>query len=247
MEAGSGRVLYIDESGDSDTSLVLAGLSFESGLDVDAEAATQEVISNLASVLPGLDASKEIHAHKLARELRQKEIRERRDEVLLRNHERDFVYQHLLHHLAGWTSARLHLVMWNWGGPGHGKDSRKGERQRILMARLLEWVAEENETIDRIWIDASSQHRHYVRGFAEVAETSGLFLREPEQIDSKESRLIQLADLAGYAAYQRSNPARRKALDRMQSWYREALQDIWADGGDGHGCRHFEGKLAQPK
>lgn len=242
-----GRTLYIDESGDSSSTLVLAGLSFETGLDVDAEAATEGLIGHLSALIPGFDVGDELHAYKLARELRRKELVKRRDETLLRNHERDFIYQHLLHHLSTWPTAKLHLVMWSWSGPARQQDEKKGERQRILMRRLLEWIAEAEETFDQTYVDASSQHRYYARGFAEVAEETGLFLRQAEPLDSVGSRLIQMADLCGYAAYQRSNPDRRKALDRMQDWYRDALQPIWAEGGDGHGCRHFKGESATPK
>jgi hypothetical protein len=159
-----------------------------------------------------------------------------------RTHEREFVYQHSLHHLAGLIDARVYSVLWHWKGPA----ARGGRRYRLLLERLLEWVLEDAEPVAKIVIDRAGQERYYRQAVDAVVSDASVEWTV-EMPTSHEDCLLQLADLAAFAAWQAATPGQSHSKPQMSHWYRTALGDLFASCGDGYGLRHFDREDARAK
>lgn len=234
--------LFIDESGDSERTLLLCALSLPESTVALAEASTEELVQHMASLLPGFARESELKANRLARPLLPTEIDALGDAVPFRTHEREFVYQHALHHLAGLPGAQVYAVLWHWKGPA----ARGGRRYRLLLERLLEWVLEDSEPVSRVVIDRAGQERHY-RQALDTVGTDAAMDWTVQMSASHDDRLVQLADLAAFAAWQAATPGQSHSKPHMSHWYRAALGDLFATNGDGYGLRHFDSEDARAR
>jgi len=236
------RHLFIDESGDSERTLLLCALSLPESTVPAARVSTDQLVKHMAALLPGFAREPELKANRLARPLLPSEIANLGDSPPFRTHEREFVYQHALHHLGGLTEARVYAVLWHWKGPA----ARGGRRYRLLLERLLEWVLEDAEPVSKIVIDRAGQERYY-RQAVDAAVVNGSMEWTVEMPASHEDRLLQLADLTAFAAWQAATPGQSHSKLHMRPWYRMALGDLFAPHGDGYGLRHFDREDARAK
>jgi hypothetical protein len=159
------RHLFIDESGDSERTLLLCAVSLPESVVPIAQVSTDQLVEQMAALLPGFAREPELKANRLARPLLPSEIANLGDSAPFRTHEREFVYQHALHHLAGLVEARVYAVLWHWKGPA----ARGGRRYRLLLERLLEWVLESSEPVSSIVIDRAGQERYYRQALKTVS------------------------------------------------------------------------------
>ncbi|MGO9207212.1 MAG: DUF3800 domain-containing protein [Solirubrobacteraceae bacterium] len=236
------RHLFIDESGDSERTLLLCGLSLPESTVSAARATTDDLVEGLAALLPGFAQQPELKANRLARPLLPNEIARLGDSPPFHTHEREFVYQHALHHVAGLSAARVYSVLWHWKGPA----ARGGGRYRLLLERLMEWVLEGSEPVSKIVIDQAGQEPYYRRALDAVAANASVEWTV-EMPASHEDRLLQLVDLAAFAAWQAATPGQSHSKPHMRSWYRAPLSDLFAPHGDGYGLRHFDRDDARAK
>src|SRR5271166_401171 len=128
------RHLFIDESGDSERTLLLCALSVPESTVPVSRALTDQLVENMAALLPGFAKQPEMKANRLARPLLPNEIASLGHTPPFRTHGREFVYQHALHHIAGLDAARVYAVLWHWTGSA----ARGGRRYRMLLERLME-------------------------------------------------------------------------------------------------------------
>jgi Protein of unknown function (DUF3800) len=236
------RYLFIDESGDSERTLLLCALSLPESTVALAEASTDRLVGQMAALLPGFAREPELKANRLARPLLPSEIDALGDAAPFRTHEREFVYQHVLHHLAGLAGAQVYSVLWHWKGPA----ARGGRRYRLLLERLLEWVLEDPEPVSSIVIDRAGQERHYRQAIDTISAGAGTDWTV-RMSASHEDRLVQLADLTAFAAWQAATPGQSHSKPHMRHWYRLALGDVFAPQGDGYGLRHFADEDARAR
>lgn len=236
------RHLFIDESGDSERTLLLCALSLPESTVAAAEASTDRLVQQMAALLPGFARESELKANRLARPLLPSEIDALGDMEPFRTHEREFVYQHALHHLAGLAGARVYAVLWHWKGPA----ARGGRRYRLLLERLMEWVLEDSEMVSRVVIDRAGQERHYRQALDAIVADAAMDW-SVQMSASHDDRLVQLADLAAFAAWQAATPGQSHSKPHMRHWYRAALGDLFAPNGDGYGLRHFDSEDARAK
>lgn len=234
--------LFIDESGDSERTLLLCALSLPESTVSAARGSTDHLVEGMAALLPGFARLPELKANRLARPLLPNEIANLGDLPPFRTHEREFVYQHALHHVAGLDAARVYAVLWHWNGPA----ARGGRRYRLLLERLMEWVLEDSEPVSKIVIDRAGQEPYYRQALDAVAASASVEWTV-EMPASHEDRLLQLTDLAAFAAWQAATPGQSHSKPHMRSWYRMALSDLFAPHGDGYGLRHFDRDDARAK
>lgn len=112
------RHLFIDESGDSERTLLLCALSLPESMVALAEASTDRLAGQMAALLPGFARESELKANRLARPLLPSEIDALGDAAPFRTHEREFVYRHALHHLADLPGAQVYAVLLALEGTG---------------------------------------------------------------------------------------------------------------------------------
>jgi hypothetical protein len=236
------RALFIDESGDAEQNLVLSALQLPAAVVETARAETEELIGTLRELLPGFARVSEMHANHLARPLTPTEIEGLAGEPAFRTHERQFVYQHALHHLSGLPGAQVYTVMWRWKGSFAPRGRSGGRRFRDLLIELLAWVAEDPAPVAAVVIDKAGQAPWYEKALATAQEQAGE-VWDVAMADSRDDLLVQLVDLAAYAAYQSAIPGTKAGNAEMVSWYRSALSSNFAEGGDGYGLRHFTGNV----
>ncbi len=236
------RHLFIDESGDSERTLLLCALSLPESTVPAARASTAQLVERMAALLPGFAQQPELKANRLARPLLPSEVANLGNSPPFRTHEREFVYQHTLHHVAGLAAAWVYAVLWHWKGPA----ARGGRRYRVLLERLLERVLEDSEPVSKVVIDRAGQEPYYQQALDATAASSSIEWTV-EMPASHEDRLLQIADLAAFAAWQAATPGQSHSKPRMQPWYRMALSGLFAPYGDGYGLRHFEGNDARAK
>jgi hypothetical protein len=234
--------LFIDESGDAATSLVLTAVELPTPTVVRARETTAELVQGMRSLLPGLDRERELHARRLARPLTPSEVAALAGEPPFRTHERQFVYQHALHHLSELPGVQVYTVMWRWKGSFSPKGRSGGRRYKDLLAELLEWVGDDPTPIGEVTIDQGGQEPWYRKALDAAQEARG------EQwavtmARSEDDQLVQLADLGAFAAYQSATPGRPGSHPFMVDWWRVALESVFAPGGDGYGLRHFDGEV----
>lgn len=269
------RVVYVDESGDSETCLSLTALSLLDGVAEAQEQALETFCDEMAQMF-GLPSDFELHGVELLKEAR------------LKRYQREFLYRHALHQLAGIETLEVFTVHWDWSPePARRRGDSPAWRLKLLYRRLLELLDESNISsgaeLTAVTVDASSaddhvtdEHNDYVW---QSKETS--ILAAPTFVDSKASRLLQLADLAAHAADLAARPHQGGKTNRQaepqvaiptrrsrrrrggpplppapaepaqlvvgHDWYRDALGPSFASCEGRFGIRHLRGPDARPR
>jgi hypothetical protein len=212
------RVVFIDESGNSERVLVLTAISIPLEAVQPAHGRTEALIAHMSSILPPLAAKSELHGVTLSRELSVRDATALGEASLLSTYESDFVYQHALRHLSDIDDVEVYTLSWRWKGPARKKGDPRGWRTHMPLTRLLEWIVGENATSLAYGV-VDGVNKHYEESwnaFRKSTEVGPLNMTA-----SVDNRLIQLADLAAHAAFQMTNsdhvPQRRRWLRRPPS------------------------------
>jgi hypothetical protein len=95
-------------------------------------------------------------------------------------------------------------------------------------------------------IDRAGQERHYRQAIDTISAGAGTDWTV-RMSASHEDRLVQLADLTAFAAWQAATPGQSHSKPHMRHWYRLALGDVFAPQGDGYGLRHFADEDARAR
>lgn len=239
-----GRALFIDDGGESSTLTMLCALCVDAEVADDARDRVAALRDDLEQVIPALANEAELHGIRLGRRLAKKEraraLRERR--TPLRDHERAFIFQHVLHHVIELPGRPVMYTIAHKVAGGRQTGEPRGREVRRITAGLIDWVAEHETVVVRAVIDKGRQFRHNRDGFADAARTSRAAVQcSLEAVASEHHALIQVADLACYAAYQAIRPGEvgRQRFPDNARWYKQALSEIFAEGSDQAGIRHL--------
>lgn len=232
--------MFIDESGDAVSSLVLTAVEMRTATVDAARSTTSELTRAMGELIPAFAREKELHAQRLARSLTPTEVAKAPGLQPFRTHERHFIYQHALHHLSELPSVRVYTAMWRWKGKFKPKGQSGGRRYRDLLTQLLEWISEDPTPIGSVTIDRGGQEVWY-RKALDAAQEKQATLWTIEMPDSRSDQLVQLTDLAAFAAFQSAIPGQPGSHPFMKDWHRTALEPVFADRGNGYGLRHFVG------
>ena len=231
-------VAYIDDSGDSTRNYLLSALVISAALDERVRDEVETHFSDLASFFK-VGEDFEFHGHELG------SSRGGRDEgagVRLREHERDFVFEHSLHCAGGLETARLYSVYWDWR-PGEAKvgDDQTSRRQQTYEL-LLEFIEEGGDEVAAAYIDGTNEQAG-LRAFKAHRDKHEypLVIAEPELVASRDHRMIQLVDLVAYATYQCVDEDNAVRKPKYGEWYRDTVLEIAVDGGSRNHSRVFRG------
>jgi len=239
-----GRALFIDDGGDTSEFAMLCALCLDSVVVEQALEQLATVRTSADAFIPAFRREPEFHGIRLSARVKKGERTRALAESLplLRDHERAYLYQHALHATAALPGhPQIYTAGIKVTAGRRPKDAEKGKVVRTLMGHFMDWVLEEEGEIAATTMDRGDQSKHNVRGYDEVGNTRGGLLSQMEVMDSRENLLLQMADLACYAAYRRvkstdDDPKRHPGLQR---WYQEILGDLWPAGSAEHGVRNL--------
>lgn len=199
----------------------------------------------LNQLAPAFAAEPEWHAIDLAGGLSDaaRKRNTRRGLPSLENFQREFVYRTALRAMAAEPAAFVYTMHWTWSAsaPPSSKTS-----DYLSLAGVLEWVDEHGYPLNRVCCDVGRE-AGYHRAMEEAQVRRVEKWAQPRFVDSKEDRLVQMADLASYAAFQDVTRSRAGNKAHMVDWYRHDCASSWAHDGDGHGYRRYQGKNCDPK
>ena len=234
----STQVAFIDDSGDSTNNFLLAALVFSAALEERVRDEVEDHFSKLSHVF-GLDEDFEFHGYQLG------SARGARDEskgIVLKPHERDFIFQHSLHLAGNLETARLYTVYWDWA-PGKAKVGEdETSRRQQTYALLLDFIEEQGEQVAAAHVDGTNDQAATLAFTAHRGKHKyPVVIAEPALVSSSENRIIQLVDLVAYATYQCVEMRNEARKPKYGEWHRAALSPISLDGGSSYGARIFDG------
>jgi hypothetical protein len=237
------RAVFIDDGGESTSVTMLCAVCIDAAVVDGVRGRLDELRVQLAEFLPAFALEHEFHAIRLARRVTPTERRRagRLQLSLLRDHERAFIYQHALHALGSLPGhPTIYTAAMKVPGGRIPGEPRGSDVVRVTRG-LMGWIVEHEPVITEAVIDRGDQFRHNLTGYREIAGASAALLTSLHGVESSTEVLLQMADLACYAAHKAiagdANPQGR--APGLQGWYREALSELWAAGAGEDGVRHL--------
>lgn len=239
------RALFIDDGGESSSVTMLCALCLDAAVAEGAVGSIEKLRDELRAFLPAFAHEEEFHAVRLARRLVRSEREQAKVErrPVLRTYERAFIFQHTVHALAGLPGhPRIYTVAMRVEG-GRILNEPRGTDVRRLMIGLLRWVVSNEPVISLAAIDRGHQFRHNRSAYSEAAkDCGGALLSALHPVNSKDHLLVQMVDLACYAAFKAIRPDAdddRNRIAGLKTWYRDALAELWAPGCGEDGVKHL--------
>lgn len=235
---GGSHVAFIDDSGDSTNNFLLSALVISAALQ---EHVLDSVAGHFARLraLYQLPVDFEFHGSELGGG------RGGRDEasgVVLKPHERDFIFEHSFHAAAGLETVHLYTVFWDWR-PGLAKveDDQTSRRERVYSL-LLDFIEEQGDQVAAAYVDGTNEQAA-VRAFATHAGKHDypFVIAEPTLVDSVQHPMIQLVDLVAYGSYQCVDVRNEANKPKYAQWHLATLHGIAVDGGSSYRARIYDG------
>lgn len=231
------RVVFIDESGDSESNLVISALSFSEALHEHIRDETDRYIDNLVAFFK-LPKDFELHGVRLVRTGKRPE-----DPDYLKPHARDFIFLNTLDFIAGLPSARIHSVRWDWSpAPRKIHGQSQDTRERRMYLELYKWLDEFDEPMAMTADGTNNSQPGRALELHLKENPASLLSPRISLVDSKAERLVQLADLAAYASAQATHALVNDRTERFRGWHNLTMSKIAATGHWRHAMRCFRGE-----
>jgi len=238
------RALFLDESGWGND-LLLSALSVPQNSDVLLRRDTRRLRGRLGALLPGFRTFAEFHGIELAGGLSDDE----RARILaegqepLESYQREFIYQHTLDFMASLPGAVIYTCHWRWKPTDKPKNEARFAR---IADRMFEWIDEHGYPIVSATFDRG--HDREYRRAAREAQKRRQEDWDVSFVNSKSEPLVQLTDLAVYAAKQDCSRGQQGNKLQMVDWYQRHLGDsTFAPDGDSYGYRRYQGGACDQK